>query len=88
MSKIVTRTNFRVVAEVYEFGKPDANWSERKANSIKEQIKRHIDDIGQVYIEYDTNTTCSHCGYEWEVDPETKEPLCCSKAQQEFEQEK
>jgi hypothetical protein len=26
---------------------------------------------------------CSFCGYEWDVDGETGEPMCCQKAQDE-----
>lgn len=83
--KIIKRSNYRVVTEVHTWGKPDEKYEARQAEKIKDEIKRHVDDIGQVWVECDTDVTCSHCGYGWEVDEQTGEPQCCSKAQQEFE---
>lgn len=58
------------------------------AHQIEKQIKRHCDDIGNVYVQYESFEVCSFCGYGYEIDEETKEPACCSKAIDEFKQER
>ena len=85
MSKI--RENFRVIADLDErhsYGMTrktrEASYA-RDAESLKEQVKRHC-DANHVWVEWDT--VCEHCGRAWEVDSNTKEPVCCDKAQQEF----
>ncbi len=84
MSKITRRDNIRVTIEPYVFGKWDENYAITKANEIRDAVKRHIDDVKSVDVEWDNVSVCSHCGYTWEEDPETNEPQCCRKAQEEF----
>lgn len=61
-------------------------------------VRRHVDHVGSVKVEYDTRAECSFCGYEWETvtaedlaerpdDYEGQvlgEPVCCTKAAEEF----
>ena len=52
---------------------------------ISAQIKRHVDNIESVHLEWDDIERCVYCDYEWEEDPETGEPYCCNKAVDEWE---
>jgi Mg-chelatase subunit ChlI len=56
---------------------------QRRCDEIAEQIKRHVDNVDSVEVEYDEEFTCSHCGQEWQVDG-IGCPICCDKAEQEF----
>ena len=57
---------------------------------IKEQIERHVDNVGSVYVICDTEEVCEFCGLGWEeadgLDPDEPKgiPLCCNKAQEEW----
>lgn len=94
MSKITVKTNFRVVVEPstrYFAGlgiqrDEKSVLQERDCEGIVEQIKRHVDDVKDAYVEYDTEMRCSYCGYEWEE--ENGIPQCCTKAQVEAAGEK
>jgi rubrerythrin len=85
MSKI--RENFRVVAYAGDWGifGVDALAKElrlkKSAEELLKQIKRHC-DATRLTMEWDT--VCGFCGYQWETDPTTHEPVCCDKAQTEF----
>lgn len=89
MSKI--RENFRVVADIDERHSYGMSRKTREssyaldAEALKEQVKRHC-DASNVRVEWDT--VCEHCGRQWEEDSNTKEPVCCDKAQTEFAQQR
>ena len=66
-------------------------------NSIVEQIRRHVDDVKYVSVEFTPKYYCEFCDREWEVwtkkdelenpkDEWCKEgmPTCCPKAQDEY----
>lgn len=79
--------NYRVVIEISDrrFTRDKrifASDCKATCESIQEQVKRHIDDVGIVYIESDTQ--CEFCNCQWETDAKTGEPVCCDRAQQEF----
>ena len=105
--KITRKNNFRVVIEPrrlgdYGFvrvsdtffgGSPGrvAKDYEIRCEEIVDQVKRHVDNVGWVGIESDTEEVCSHCGSDWHVstddmDPEfpTGTPYCCDRAVEEF----
>jgi hypothetical protein len=99
MSKVIKKSNFRVVVEPKRLGdygsvrtsdsflrKPDQIEKDyqRRCDEIAEQIKRHVDNVDRVEVEYDEEFTCSHCNQEWEADGSGC-PTCCEKAEQEFE---
>jgi hypothetical protein len=80
--------NFRVVASVdesYSF-ETDAAKKQlvfaKRAKELEAEIRRHCDGFAQTWIEYDSE--CSHCGLSWETE-KTGEPVCCTKAQEEWE---
>ena len=53
---------------------------EKKAcEDIMNDVKRHVDDLGYVEIEFDTEHTCSHCDSTWTEDSETFNGGCCAK---------
>lgn len=85
MSKIIEKSKYRVVVEpkTYVHGIKLSS-IESDCKYMVDQIKRHIDNVDTVTIDYDTREVCSHCGYEWETDPENGEPICCEKAIIEF----
>ena len=96
--KKINKNNFRVVIEPRRIGdygfcriSDNAYSQEEKekeyakmCRDILDECKRHIDNVGSIYIDYDAEEICSFCGYGWDIDPETKEPLCCNKAIDEF----
>ena len=59
----------------------------RRCDDIADQIKRHVDEVDSVEVNYDVEHTCSHCKYEWEVD-ENGTPICCDEAIAEHEKSK
>ncbi len=56
-----------------------------RCESMIEQIKRHIDDVGSVYIEHETECSCPYCGNSWTPD-EKGYNGCCDE--QELERDK
>ena len=93
--KVVNHTNHRVVVEPHAgYGKSSSQCEKEICKSIVADIERHVDEVHDVWIQYDTEVTCSHCGYEWEVQEEDGDielpigiPLCCNEAQYEWEKE-
>ena len=59
----------------------------RTCKSIESEIKRHVDDIEHVSIEYDTREICEFCETEWETNFEGM-PQCCVTAIDEWEDKK
>jgi len=111
MAKKIIKENFRVVIEPKGLGDFGLAWAsdsigcsdeeerakmyERRCRDIVAQVKRHIDNIGWIGVEYDVREICEYCGNEWEVnqdpnDPdwELGQPLCCDKAIEEWEKER
>ena len=78
--KITKRGNFRVVVEPYNssFRPLTEERAESECKTIKAAIMRHVDDIGAAWVEYDTESTCEFCGYDWSDYPD-----CCGEAQAE-----
>lgn len=65
------------------------------AATIVEQIKRHIDDVEDVSVVYETEHYCTFCDSVWEVFEEGDAdgnpvgmPVCCNKAMVEWEDAK
>ena len=89
--KITKNENFRLVVEIderaYSYLRNDQDRLEKallgECDTIKSQIRRHIDGAGNMYPEWDTSITCSHCGYNWEED-ENGVPVCCQEAIDEY----
>jgi hypothetical protein len=102
MPKIIRKSNFRVLVEPKRLGdygsirtsdsflrKPEQIEKDyqRRCDDIVDQIKRHVDEVGDVSVDFDTESVCSHCGREWEED-ENGEPVCCDSAIAEHNQSK
>jgi hypothetical protein len=89
--KVISKNNFRVIIEPatwYKRGhEKHESDAQKTCEEIIESIKRHVDDIESIHWECETNTTCSFCGLAWEEDIDG-EPLCCDKAQYEFNNKK
>ncbi len=90
MAKLERKSNFRVIVEPKRLGdfgsirvsdsffRNEAQIEKdyiRRCNEIVEQIKRHVDEVDSVQVEYDVDTVCGYCGREWEV--EEGLPTCC-----------
>ena len=81
--KITKRVNFRVVVEPYNssYRPLTEERAESECKTLKAAIVRHVDDIGEVWVEHDTESTCEFCGCDWS--DWSDYPECCGKAQDE-----
>lgn len=94
--KVTKKSNYRIVVEPKTriFGIELSEDTQRNdLREMMDQIKRHVDNIHQVYLTYDSENLCSFCGLEWEVseddsDPEFPKgtPLCCHQAIDEYKE--
>ena len=82
--KIIKKINFRIVIEPATYHVQDEKYIESTCKQIVDNVKRHVDDVSSVGYKFDTEVTCSFCGLYWETDKETGEPVCCTKAINEF----
>ena len=98
MSKKTTQENFRVVIEPRGLGQfGSVSVSDRlfckdeedlqrqykaRCNDIVADVKRHIDDVGSVWIESDYVNTCEYCGARWTEDASDYNGGCCEKDQE------
>ena len=102
MCKITKKSNFRVVVEPKRLGdygsirtsdsflrKPEQIEKDyqRRCEDMVDQIKRHVDEVGDAYVDFDSESVCSHCGRDWEVD-NNGEPVCCNEAVDEYNKSK
>lgn len=90
MGRITQKSNYRVVIEpkthIYGISLSQST-VDMDLKEIVEQVKRHVDNVHSVYIDYDKEDVCSDCGREWELDEETGEPTCCDSAIAEHNEE-
>lgn len=52
---------------------------EDRCNEIVADIKRHADNVGSAYVEFDQEHICEHCGSIWTEKSDTYNGGCCSK---------
>ena len=94
--KITKRDNFRVVVEPRGLGHlgwvrtsdsflyPDEMERGKeyaaRCEDICNDITRHVDNVGRVYVESDSQEVCSFCGRDWELDDDDGLPTCCNEA--------
>ena len=95
------RSNYRLLVtpdlrEVFPRGDNDATL--RQLRNMAAEMRRHVDHVAEVTVQWDTRAVCSFCGYEWkeataddlESHPDDYEdwvlgePLCCTRAAEEF----
>lgn len=50
---------------------------EQRCESIAADIKRHVNSVAHVSIEYDQEHVCSHCGAEWTEKSDMHNGGCC-----------
>mgnify|MGYP007083421802 CR=1 FL=1 len=50
-----------------------------RAHEVAAQIKRHVDNVGVVSVEFDTEATCEHCGAIWTEGDSKYNGGCCDK---------
>lgn len=83
--KTIKKSNFRV--EVYPrttvYGITFADEKDI-CKEIEDDIKRHVDNVGGVYIVSDNDPVCASCGSRWREDGDTYNGGCC-EADQEAE---
>lgn len=52
---------------------------EDRCNNIVADVKRHADNVGAAYVEFDQPPICEHCGADWTEESSTYNGGCCSK---------
>ena len=52
---------------------------ERRCNEIVQDVKRHVENVGSVYIDSTIFEVCPHCGTV--IDPDDLLPICCAALQ-------
>lgn len=93
MSKSTTQENYRVTIEprrLGDFGSVSVgdwlvaqNEADRqrlyreRCEEIAADVRRHVDNVGHVSVEFDTVATCSHCGAAWTEGSEAYNGGCC-----------
>lgn len=50
-----------------------------RCEEIASQIRRHVDNVVSVQIEYDQEDVCSYCGSKWTEDSDTYNGGCCAQ---------
>lgn len=50
-----------------------------RCEEMAADIRRHVDSVGGVEIEFDQEPVCEHCGSGWTEDSDTYNGGCCSK---------
>jgi hypothetical protein len=106
--KKIIRDNYRVeiLPNVWGFRPSTLNdhgAMRRLLADIERDVRRHVDDVGQVVPRWDTREECSHCGCGWEVLSAAEaavdglkqdehsvegEPVCCEAGINEFRAER
>lgn len=87
------RKNYRVVVLPQDPDNPRSatglgRWQAEMSAMIEKAIRRHVDGVHDVIVEYDEAAYCSCCGREWEENPaEQGIPECCAYAQDEWARE-
>lgn len=105
--KLTRKSNFRIVVEPRRlgdygfiktsdsaFGRTEEDIEKeylQRCREIEDDIKRHVDNVDYIGIEYDTHEECSHCGLGWELSEDENDPdfpvgcpVCCDTAAAEW----
>jgi len=48
-----------------------------RCNDIVSEIKRHVNETGNVYIDEEAEMVCEHCGAQWTEDTNIHNGGCC-----------
>ncbi|MCG5241367.1 hypothetical protein ACIU1J_27510 [Azospirillum doebereinerae] len=92
MAKQINETGYRVVVEPklleafwYRGILGDKGAAQRLkdlrslADQIADQIKRHVDGVGNIEVEAETEAVCSHCGSGWTEESAVYNGGCCAE---------
>lgn len=52
---------------------------EDRCEEIVGEIKRHVNDVSGVYVEFDQHPVCEHCGQAWTEKSDDYNGGCCEK---------
>lgn len=52
---------------------------EDRANEVLADVKRHVDNVGSAWVEFDQENVCEHCGSTWTEESKTYNGGCCDK---------
>ena len=52
---------------------------QQKCENIATEVKRHVDDVGSVFVDAITEDVCEFCGGPWTEDDSTFNGGCCDK---------
>jgi hypothetical protein len=79
--KLVNKTNFRAVIypKYFCYFKKQDKQLLADCNEIKDQVKRHVDDVGYIEVECDDVYCCEFCEREWTEDNEKYNGGCCDE---------
>lgn len=82
--RIEIRENYRVevTPDLWGYNKTE-DQAKAVCGEIAVSIRRHVDNVDSVAVNWDTRTVCSHCGRDWE-EYEDGCPCCCDEAQDEW----
>lgn len=50
-----------------------------RCNEIAADIRRHVDNVSRVSVEWDQEAVCEHCGSRWTEDSTMYNGGCCGK---------
>lgn len=97
MAKTVKHDNYRVVIEPRRLGDfgcismSDRMVCRDEADRLRQykercldiaaDVKRHVNNVGRVDIEFDSMPVCEHCGSEWTEEGYEYNGGCCEKDQ-------
>lgn len=56
----------------------EKDW-EARCDEIVSDIKRHVENVGSAWVEFDQQHVCSHCGALWTEKSETYNGGCCDE---------
>ncbi len=97
MTRVMFKDDIHVVVEprregdfgvfsIGGYGTPESNEKhlEQEAKRIVQDIRRHVDDVSNVYVVFETKVRCSHCGDVELFGTTSLWPDCCGAEQREF----
>jgi len=92
--KLTIKSNPRIIVEPKTrlFGIVLSDETQKRdLKEMQEQIRRHVDNVQDVRVEYDIDEVCSHCNLSWEVSEDNTDPnfpkgtpVCCQAAIDEY----
>lgn len=60
-----------------------AQYRER-CHEIAADVRRHVNNVGIVSVEFDTLAVCTHCGSSWTEESDTYSGGCCDQDESNF----